>query len=179
MNFPSTPNKAAYHSAKDRIIEGSESCFAEVRSKSIEAVQSSYKDIGVTPDEKGILDIAVSYDGSWQKRGHSLHNGVGVVIDLLTGLPIDFAVLCNFCNQCLKAPPKDDPSYNNWLEEHKKSAQRISKDHQIPWNKVVPRFFGKDPLKDTSCGTQQCYQMEIVSHLTVWWKVKFMVQIFL
>ncbi len=59
------------------------------------------------PDKDGILDIAVSYDGTWQRRGvggHSLYNGAGPVIDLLTGLPLDYEVLCNFCHQCLKGP---------------------------------------------------------------------------
>ena len=49
-----------------------------------------------------MLDIAVSYDGSWHLRGHSSHNGLGVEIDLLTGLPIDFQVLSNFCHQWCK-----------------------------------------------------------------------------
>ena len=38
----------------------------------------------------------MSYDGAWQRRGLSSHNGVGVVIDLLSGLPIDFKVFSSF-----------------------------------------------------------------------------------
>ena len=84
MNLASTPNKAAYHSIKDRIVEGNERCFAEVRAKSVEAIKCCYKDIGVVPDKEGIRDVAVSYDGTWQRRGHSSHNGIGIAIDLLT-----------------------------------------------------------------------------------------------
>ena len=45
------------------------------------------------PDDNGVLDVAISFNGSWQKRGHSSHNGIDSVIDLLTGLPIAFHVL--------------------------------------------------------------------------------------
>ncbi|GFX87833.1 uncharacterized protein TNCV_4372981 [Trichonephila clavipes] len=40
--------------------------------------------------ETGVLDITVSFDGSWQKRGYKSLYGIGVVIDLLTGLVIDY-----------------------------------------------------------------------------------------
>ncbi|GFV72117.1 uncharacterized protein TNCV_2460501 [Trichonephila clavipes] len=36
----------------------------------------------------GVIDITVSYDGTWQKRGHSSLYGIGIVIDILTGLII-------------------------------------------------------------------------------------------
>ena len=51
------------------------------------------------PDD-GVLDIGVSLDGSWQKRGHSSYNGVASVIDLITGRPIDYKGLSHFCMKC-------------------------------------------------------------------------------
>ena len=60
-----------------------------------------------------MLDIAVSYDESWHHRGHSFHNGLGVDIDLLTGLPIDFQVLSNFCHHCCKLLTKLTQSMPN------------------------------------------------------------------
>lgn len=35
--------------------------------------------------------------GTWQKRGHKSHNGVGTVVYLDTGLCLDYEVLSNFC----------------------------------------------------------------------------------
>ncbi len=40
-----------------------------------------------------VIDIAVSYDGTWQKHSFSSHNDIGVIRDLLTGLVIDSEVL--------------------------------------------------------------------------------------
>ena len=62
------------------------------------------------------VDIAVSYDGTWQKRGNSSHNGVFVVIDVLAGYVIDFEVMSNYCQVCEKGP-KDDSDYNEFWKK--------------------------------------------------------------
>ncbi|GFV68360.1 uncharacterized protein TNCV_576121 [Trichonephila clavipes] len=53
--------------------------------------------------ETGVLDITVSFDGSWQKRGYKSLYGIGVVIDLLTGLVIDYEILSKYCTECTAA----------------------------------------------------------------------------
>eukprot|EP00112_Aurelia_sp_Birch-Aquarium-sp1_P018043 Seg4246.3 transcript_id=Seg4246.3/GoldUCD/mRNA.D3Y31 product="hypothetical protein" protein_id=Seg4246.3/GoldUCD/D3Y31 len=40
-----------------------------------EKIVEEYWQIGIVADDDEILDIDVSFDGSWQKRGHSSHNG--------------------------------------------------------------------------------------------------------
>src|ERR1043165_5850191 len=62
-----------------------------VKQKVVEA----YHDVGVHPDANGILDIEISFDGSWQKRGYISHNGVAAIIDGITGLVLDFVALSN------------------------------------------------------------------------------------
>ena len=47
----------------------------------------------VKNDEK--VDIAVNFDRTWQKRGHTSHNGIRIAIDLLTGY-----VGYNICVHC-------------------------------------------------------------------------------
>lgn len=54
----------------------------------------------VTKQVVGSSDVAVMYDGTWQKRGHKSHNGVGAAISLDTGLCLDFEVLSNYCHAC-------------------------------------------------------------------------------
>ena len=86
-------NRNAYHKNCERLRLGSQETFQKVRDKSVKTIFKEYESLGVVPDDNGVRNIAVSFDGSWQKRGHSSHNGIGSVIDLLTGLPIDFNVL--------------------------------------------------------------------------------------
>ena len=100
MNLPHVMSYDAYRTAHQKIADASKNTFQEIASKSREAIVNAYNEIGEHPDENGILNIAVSFDGSWQKRGFTSHNGIAAVIDLLTGLPIDFEVLSNFCIKC-------------------------------------------------------------------------------
>ncbi|GFU73340.1 uncharacterized protein TNCV_4731571 [Trichonephila clavipes] len=59
-----------------------------------------------TVDEKTvieIIDVSVSYDGTWQKRGHTSNLGLGIIIDILSGLVLDFEVLSKYCHNCVVA----------------------------------------------------------------------------
>ncbi len=115
----------------------------------MEAKRNRYAEIGQMPDQDNIVNIAVSYDGSWQKRGHSSHIGVGIVIDLLTGLPIDYEVLCNFCHQCLKAPKDDDPNYDEWIANHKANCSKnYSGSANSMEQEIAKRIWGRSETKN-------------------------------
>ena len=47
-----------------------------------------------------IMKCGVLVDGSWQRRGHSSHNGVVTAISVETGKCLDMAVLTNLCRSC-------------------------------------------------------------------------------
>ncbi|KAG8179531.1 hypothetical protein JTE90_025758 [Oedothorax gibbosus] len=66
----------------------------DVLSKSRDIVRQHYADIcsGCTSSED-IINISVSYDGTWQKRGHTSLYGIGIVIEVLTGLVVDYEIL--------------------------------------------------------------------------------------
>ena len=65
----------------------------------------------------------VSYDGTWQKRGHSSHNGVGVLIDANAGLVVDTETISNFCQACAKGPKPESPIYAEWKVKHAPMCQ--------------------------------------------------------
>ena len=54
-----------------------------------------------------ILDISVSYDGSWSKRGFTSKIGVGFVVDSYTNLILDFSVMSKFCGVCVNINSKE------------------------------------------------------------------------
>ena len=85
------------------------------RAKTAHAVRSAHQDIGSAGSK---LSIAVSYDGTWMKRGHTSHIGVGLVVDVLTGLVIDFEVISNFCLGCSKVMLSGD-ELEAWKSTHK------------------------------------------------------------
>ncbi|XP_037572861.2 uncharacterized protein LOC119455530 [Dermacentor silvarum] len=59
----------------------------------------------VTAQEAGSANVAVMFDGTWQKRGHKSHNGIGTAISVETGLCLDFEVLSNYCQSCSTRKP--------------------------------------------------------------------------
>ncbi len=117
MNFPNCLAHKSYSSNQSKLREASMETFDRISKDSIKSITAAYEAIGTKPDEQGVLDIAVSYDGTWQKRGHSSHNGIGCVIDLITGLPIDYEVLSNFCLKC-KIASEDHNTTNEWRAAH-------------------------------------------------------------
>ena len=70
-------------------------------------------------DDESVVDIKVSFDGSWQKRGHTSHNGVATAIDVCTGYCVDFELLSNFCITCVKGPKEGDDNYEEFMENHR------------------------------------------------------------
>ena len=55
---------------------------------------------GISLSDDDVLDISMSFDGTWLTRGHDSHIGVGCVVDLLTGMCVDAYVMCIYCQIC-------------------------------------------------------------------------------
>ncbi|KAJ4446708.1 hypothetical protein ANN_13405 [Periplaneta americana] len=68
--------------------------------KARQEVKKAHIEVNPLLEGKKIIDIAVSYDGSWHKRRHSSAYMVGCVVDILTGFVIDYEVLSKHCQCC-------------------------------------------------------------------------------
>ena len=66
-------------------------------------IREAYLDTHDDDSEPDVLDICVSYDGTWMKRGFSSMYGAGVATDILIGLVIDFEVMSLYCHACVEA----------------------------------------------------------------------------
>ena len=70
---------------------------------------------GGTDDGQSILDVAVSVDGSWQKR-HGFNSLLGMVfvISVEKGQVLDYSVNYKFCHECKKNPNATQA----WTDSH-------------------------------------------------------------
>lgn len=66
------------------------------------------------------LDVMVSFDGTWHKRGFASNYGVGIVIEVMTGLVLDYEVLSKYCSACEHNKAKDmsDSERAEWKHKH-------------------------------------------------------------
>ncbi|CAN7945252.1 unnamed protein product [Ixodes hexagonus] len=74
----------------------------------------------MTAEEVETTQVAVMFDGTWQKRGHKSHNGVGTAISVDTGLCLDTEVLSNYCLSCSRRKAFEDEGEEEvWQAFHK------------------------------------------------------------
>ena len=68
--------------------------------KIIDNIKDFYENkLGVVPED-GILQIEVSYDGSYAKRGFKSLHGMGYLVEVHTGFIVDFEVFSKYCEIC-------------------------------------------------------------------------------
>ena len=85
-----------------------------------ETLENDPSNIEFCEDGSMIASVAVTVDGTWQRRGHCSKYVILFVISVLTGGVLDFEVKSLFCYSC--AQHKNDShaskSYLDWYEMH-------------------------------------------------------------
>ena len=107
------------------------------------------KDPSLTDND--VVDVAESYDGTWQKRGHTSNHGIGAVISVQTGEVLDREVLSKVCKECdfRKGWDKKEDKYKKWwarhegscLRNHKGSSGKMEVDAAVVmWKRSVSKY---------------------------------------
>lgn len=126
MGLPKPMNEKTWYDYKKRLHGRVKQAACRHLEDAAETVRSAYADMnrGI-PDVNGILDISISIDGSWHKRGRTSHNGV-CVIEIITGLIVDFVALSNYCQVCAgdSSPSPGDAGFDNWYASHQDKCQK-------------------------------------------------------
>ena len=76
-------------------------------------------------DVDGAVPVAVSVDGTWQKRGFTSKFGVTLIVSVDTGEILDFEVLSLHCHECSKhqLDDKSTQKYTLWKDKHSSNCQ--------------------------------------------------------
>ena len=109
-----------------RVTKSAISCAKEHLSNSRKAVTRFYAEtLNRKPDASGVLNTDVGFDGTWHTRGHTSLLGAGAVIDMHTGLIVDYATISKICVQCklhhaaLRKKKITEEEYERWSITHK------------------------------------------------------------
>ncbi|KAL2085777.1 hypothetical protein ACEWY4_019097 [Coilia grayii] len=103
----------------------------------------------IREDKNAIINISVSFDGTWQKRGFTSHYGIGVCIDILTGLVVDFEVLSSYCHTCtLRECARRDSKctqeeFEEWRETHVDCAKNFLGSSKAMEQEAAKRMWGR------------------------------------
>ena len=93
------------------------------REKQREAVSRLRQLYNANPDD--ILDVTVTVDGTWSKRGFTAPYGVVAVISWVTGEVINAKLLSKYCAKCSSYKgPQEGPEYEEWLNGHKSQCTK-------------------------------------------------------
>ena len=97
-------------------------CMLNAVSRTRDAVLTESPEL-IDEDPQKAIPVAVSIDGTWQKRGFSSKYGVVFVISVDTGEVPDYELLSMFCHEC-KTHQNDDKhshSYKEWKRLYERS----------------------------------------------------------
>ena len=109
----------AYYKQVENILEALENEANEEMRNAAERLRQHILDENPEKDEQDILDTAISFDGTWAKRGFTSLTGVVFAISVDTGEVLDYHVLSKSCLKCtLKKRKCSDEVFEEWLLEH-------------------------------------------------------------
>lgn len=99
MNMPCL-SRAAYYKQVDTILEALECEATEELKSAGQRLQELIMEENDISDCTAIIDAAVSFDGTWAKRGFTSLRGVVFVISIDTGEALDYHVMSKSCHKC-------------------------------------------------------------------------------
>lgn len=99
LGMPTMDSKT-FHKCFSSVVETKSKLKAEMFKISRETVRKVYQEADSSIKENDVIDISVTYHGTWQKRGHTSLYGIGIVMESITGLVVDFHILSKYCHEC-------------------------------------------------------------------------------
>ena len=103
------------------VLDKALSSMSRAADRLFKLIEKETEDQIVTlPDGKKVASVAVSVDGTWQKRGHTSRIGVVFILSIDTGEVLDFVLKSLICHECNFGRSKfKGEQLMKWLETHK------------------------------------------------------------
>ena len=116
----SKPHNALMKHLSDKYIEQADIVMKKSALKLSKNFLDDHPEKVEINNDKLISSVAVTVDGTWQRRGHCSKIGVVFVISVLTGEVLDYSVKSLYCHKCLfHQKEKESDEYKQWYDSHK------------------------------------------------------------
>ena len=110
------------------VCDASKLAVVHVFASAADVVRRAYRSLDTSIGVDDIINLTVSFDGSWMTRGHKSLYGIGCVVDVFTGLVLDMAVLSLYCQRCAYASRrlggKATAAFQDWFAVHEDECQQ-------------------------------------------------------
>ena len=129
MNLPPPVTKKAYNDhliqIEKAVVTNAESLMQEAAKRLVQNVTAERPSGVKVIDDQSVANVAVTVDGTWQKRGHSSKIGVVFVISVNTGEILDYSVKSFVCHECKarNCLDKETDEYKIWKDAHASTCQ--------------------------------------------------------
>ena len=138
----------------------------DVMCESAQIVRRVYKELDPSIDESGVMDLMVSFDGSWMTRGHRSMYGIGCVVEVVTGLVIDFTILSLYCQRCACSASRyggrDTDDFKKWYKAHDNCTANYTGSSNA-MEKTAAEILWNNSLGKHNFRSRQCCQMETLA----------------
>lgn len=117
---------SAYQKQVDSILEVVEDYTKEELTQAGQRLRNIVLDENPDLDKDDTLDVAVSFDGTWAKRGFTSLTGVVFAISVDSGEVLDYTVLSKACQKCSLKQSQcegDDERFQEWRRDHLASGE--------------------------------------------------------
>ncbi|GBN55447.1 hypothetical protein AVEN_65563-1 [Araneus ventricosus] len=116
-------DKKTFSKCLHKLYEEKQSYKDDILRVSRKIIRQKHNKLSSSSDENSeIIHITASYDGTWQKRGHTSLYGIGIVVDILTGLVTDYEILSKYCPECTTTERdlgEHSTDFSIWYKAHK------------------------------------------------------------
>ncbi|CAB3995832.1 Hypothetical predicted protein [Paramuricea clavata] len=124
FNIPPPCHHKALDNHVAALYETHEKAVAEQLQRASDKVFSRH-----SCNESDVAEIAVSYDGTWSKRGYTANFGAGFVISVETGEVLDYDFESKLCMEYATAKKdlgEDSSEFDMWFRGHQ---ERCAQSH--------------------------------------------------
>ena len=129
MDLPPPVNKSVYNRLQkmlsEKSVEQAEKVMHDASQRLFNVIMDEEPENIAIINNKMVAAVAVSIDGTWQRRGHCSKNRVVFLISIVTGEVIDYEVRSLFCRTCEiyeRKYDKESIQYKTFFENHKFSC---------------------------------------------------------
>ncbi|KAL7648338.1 UNVERIFIED_CONTAM: hypothetical protein RMT77_000244 [Armadillidium vulgare] len=124
VNLP-TVSGGQFHIYLHNFLEIIEGMVENMKTQAAEIVTEYYKSIGIEPQE-GLMNVQVSFDETWLRKEYGSMIGLGFIVEVETGIILDYHILSKYCNTCIQHLKKEknmsEEEKHTWKEEHKEKC---------------------------------------------------------